>query len=462
MVEGIWRVTTFAIVLIFVCVARPFTGAADAPDRPYTQAATDIVREALCFPSAYAMLQDLTAVGPRLSGTPQAETAVQWARRTMVDLGFDNVHLEPVQVPVWVRGPVERAYALSGRKIPLKVCALGSSAATPRGGITAEVIEVHSLDEVRRLGDVAKGKIIFYNRPMNPSLVTGFAAYGDAVDQRGRGPTVAAQAGAVAALVRSMSLTVDDHPHTGNTSFADGVAPIPAAALSTLAADTLERLIATHRGLRVSLELSCRTLPDAMSANVVGEIRGAEKPDEVVVVGGHLDSWDKGVGAHDDGSGCVEAIEALRILRTLDLRPKRTIRAVLFMNEENGLRGGREYAAAERSEKHIAAIESDAGGFAPRGFGVSGSPETVARVAAWAYLLTPIGADRIVPGGGGADISPLAAAGVPAIGLSPESSRYFDYHHCETDTIDKVNPRELELGATAMAILSYALAQEGL
>jgi carboxypeptidase Q len=261
-----------------------------------------------------------------------------------------------------------------------------------------------------------------------------------------------------------MSLAIDNVPHTGAMHYVDGVAKIPSAAVSTAGADKLSALLKSGKKVRLRLTLSCKTLPDIESANVIGEIRGSERPNEVIVIGGHLDSWDKGQGAHDDGAGVVQSLETLRLMRELGLKPKRTIRCVLFMNEENGLRGGKAYAEQKRSsdERHIAAIESDAGGFAPLGFGVSTDSATFEKIKNFSGALQEIGADRIRKGGGGADISPLASAGVPQIGLLPENQRYFDYHHSDNDTIDKVNPRELELGAIAMAILSYEIAQDGL
>jgi len=412
------------------------------------------------------MLSELTGtIGSRISGSPQAAKAVEWGKRTMLQCGFDSVYLQPVMVPRWVRGSVERAAILDGDKeIPLTICALGGSIATPKEGIIAEVIEVHSLDEAKNLGDKAKGKIVFYNRPMDPTKVQTMEAYGGAVDQRGGGAIEAAKAGGVAALVRSMSLAIDDVPHTGAMHYVDSVAKIPSAAVSTAGANMLSEMLKAGKHVRVKIALSCETLPDVESANVIGEIRGSEKPGEVVVIGGHLDSWDKGQGAHDDGAGATQSMEALRLLKELGLKPKRTIRCVLFMNEENGLRGGKAYAEAMRpaGEKDIAAIETDAGGFAPLGFGATTDSVRFEKLSSFSGALRAIGADRITKGGGGADISPLALSGVPMISLEPENQRYFDYHHSDKDTIDKVNPRELELGAVAIAIFAYEIAQEGL
>ena len=431
----------------------------------YDSTARTIVTEALGSNRSYDMLYDLcTTIGHRISGSPQAAKAVEWAMKQMEEYGFDNVHLEPVMVPCWVRGPVEEAYLLlpSGQREKLKITTLGGSIATPAEGITAEVIEVKSFDELKKLGNKAKGKIIFFNRPMDRTQLQTFAAYGGAVDQRGGGAIMAARAGGVAALVRSMTTRIDDSPHTGGMGYADTVKKVPAAAISTRGAENLSKLLAQGFPVRIQLKLSAQTLPDVESANVVGELRGTEKPNEVIVIGGHLDSWDIGYGAQDDGAGCVQSIEALRILKKLGLKPKRTIRAVMFMNEENGLRGGIGYAAKSRpGEKHIAAIESDEGGFNPRGFAINDTV-TYTKVATWGPLLRSFGADQITLGGGAADISPLAQKGVPMIALSVDTHRYFDAHHSENDNLASVNERELALGAAAMAILTYVMAQEGL
>ena len=437
-----------------------------ASPSPYADAASRITKKGLTELGSYALLTELTGrIGNRLSGSAEAAKAVQWGKNVMMKCRLDSVRLEPVTVPHWVRGKVERAVAITSKKqTRLSLCALGGSIATPKKGITAEVIEVHSLEEAKALGKKAKGKILFFNRPFDPTKVATFDAYGGAVDQRGQGAIEGARVGAVAVLVRSMTLAIDNVPHTGAMRYADGVTKIPAAALSTVSANALSGMLGGGKKVRVQLTLSCKTMPDAESANVVGEIRGSDRPNEVVVIGGHLDSWDKGQGAHDDGAGVAHCLEALRLLRELGLRPKRTIRCVLFMNEENGLRGGKAYAAMKRraDEKPLAAIETDAGGFAPLGFGITADSLTFEKIKRFAPALEDIGADRIHKGGGGADISALQSAGIPLIGLNVENQRYFDYHHSDKDTIDKVNPRELELGAIAMAIFSYEIAEEGL
>jgi carboxypeptidase Q len=426
-----------------------------------------LCNEGLRSTGSYRLLEELVnSCGSRLSGSAGAQRAIRWAKERFAQEGFADVRVESVMVPHWVRGPIERCSVVfpSGRSLPLSVAALGGSIATPRQGISAGVIEVHSIDELRRRRDEARGKIVFFNRPLDPTLLDTFDAYGGAVDQRSRGALEAGRAGGVAALVRSMTLRPDDVPHTGGMSYADSVRKVPGAALSIRAADRLSEILRKNPGARVRLTLSCRILPDAPSANVMGELRGWEHPDEVIVVGGHLDSWDKGVGAHDDGAGCVQAIEALRLLKSLGITPRRTIRAVMFMNEENGLRGGKGYAAdsSRKGERHIALLESDRGGFCPRGFTIQADSGTVERAKRWAPLFAPIGADSFTAGHSGADISPLVNSGIPGFALYPENQRYFDYHHSASDTVDKVNPRELELGAIAEAYLCYLLSEKGL
>jgi carboxypeptidase Q len=418
---------------------------------------------------AYRMLSDLTRRAPhRLSGSPGADTAVQVMLGLLSGIGCDSVWTEPCMVPHWVRGGVEEVRVIRSGKparlLSLTCCALGGSVGTPKGGITGEVLEVHSLAEAKSLGAKAKGKILFYNRPMDPGNLDTFDAYGGAVDQRSRGAIEGARVGAVAVLVRSMTLAHDDVPHTGVMSYAGGVEKIPAAALSTKAADRLSQLLKHDPKTRVRMDLSCRTLPDRPSVNVIGEIRGKKRPEEIVLVGGHLDCWDKGMGAHDDGSGCVQALEVLRLVKVLHLEPSRTIRAVLFMNEENGSRGGAAYAEnpARKKEHHIAAIESDRGGFAPRGFTVQGDSAGLAKILTWKPLFEILGAGRIVRGGSGSDVGHIQERGCSDIGLDVDDERYFDYHHSDNDTIDKVHPRELELGAIASAFLCLLISEEGM
>lgn len=462
-----FRISTRLFVLSIVSSFPIFAQVDSATIKQYRDVLQRMMVNGLESYKAYEMLHELcTTIGPRLSGSPNAEKAVAWAKQKMEHLGFDRVWLEPVMVPRWVRGPVEQAAIVKTSKrerIPLTICALGGSIATPSQGITAEVVEVTSFDELRAMRDRAKGKIIFFNRPMDRSLFSTGQAYGRAVNQRSQGAIEAAKAGGVATLVRSMTTRLDDVPHTGAMHYVDTIPKVPAAAISTLGANLLSDMLKKKPDLKVYLKLTCETLPDVESANVIGEIVGSELPHEVVVVGGHLDSWDKGQGAHDDGAGCVQSIEAVRLIKDLGLKPRRTIRAVLFMNEENGVRGGQAYAEKDRSgEIHIAAMESDAGGFTPRGFGVTTDSLRFAKIAQWAPLLEPIDAGRITRGGGGVDIDPLRRKGVPVMGLRVDGHRYFDYHHSDLDTIENVNERELELGAIAMAMMAYVLSEEGI
>ena len=426
-----------------------------------------IYNEALSNGKSYEWLRYLTKqIGPRLSGSTGAQKAVDWTKQVMEQQGFDRVFLQDVMVPHWVRGAKEEAFIHIGKqKTTVPIAALGGSVATPPKGVEAQVIEVKSFPELRAMGaDKVKGKIVFYNRPMDPTKINTFEAYGGAVDQRANGATEAAKLGAVGAIVRSMTNVHDDNPHVGGMRYGTGVALIPTAAISTNAADLLSKSLQENPALTFYFKQNCETLPDAKSYNVVGELTGSEKPDEIIVVGGHLDSWDLAEGAHDDGAGCVQAIEVLRIMKALGIKPKRTIRAVMFMNEENGLRGGVQYAdlAKKNNEKHIAAVESDNGGFTPRGFGIVGKPEQRAKIMNWEPLLAPYGLTDIGPGGGGADIGPLAQLGTVLLGFKPDSQRYFDYHHTTVDRFEAVSQRELELGAGSMAAVIYLLDAYGL
>lgn len=450
----------FRAVLAILLIAS----LASAEDR-YTEVTEALRQRGMHELGAYSLLHELTkGVGARLSGSPKAAKAVEWGKSTMERLGFQNVRLVPCMVPHWVRGKTESLVMVDtdGHETPLTCCALGGSVAAD--GVAAEVVEVHSLDEAAKLGERAKGKFVFYNGPMDPTLLSTFAAYGQAGPQRFQGAAQAAKVGAVGALVRSMTMDPDDVPHTGVMNYEDKVPQVPGAALSIQAANRLHEAL-SQGAVRVRLNLDCKTLPDEPSASVIGEITGSQYPNKVVVLGGHLDSWDKGEGAHDDGAGVTESLEALRLIRELGLRPKRTIRVVLFMNEENGGRGAEAYAAFAKAsgQKAVAGIESDSGGFAPRGFSCSLSASKGRRINGWLKALSAFEAERFTfGGGGGADVGPLASLGAVLFGLSPESQRYFDYHHSDKDTLDKVNPRELELGALSMATLAWLVAEEGI
>ncbi|HFA51259.1 MAG TPA: peptidase M28 family protein [Bacteroidetes bacterium] len=418
-----------------------------------------------CYPWLHHLTKE---IGARLSGSPQAAAAVEYGKQTLGTLGLDSVWLQPVMVPHWVRGEKEvvRIAASAMGSVELNALALGNSVGTSKNGIAAQVVEVQNFDDLKNLGSAIEGKIVFFNRPFDATQINTFAAYGGAVNQRGNGPSEAAKYGAVAVLVRSMASNLDDIPHTGGLRYKEGVEKIPAVAISTNDAELLSGLL-KQGAVKVFIKTSCRMLEDKLSYNVIGEIRGSEKPEEIILVGGHLDSWDVGEGAHDDGAGVVQSMEVLHLLKKMDYRPKRTIRCVLFMNEENGLRGGREYGkeAERKGEFHLAAIESDRGGFTPRGFTVTGDKEVFAAkfplLRPWLDLLEPYGL-RIKKGGGGADISPLKKQKTLLFGFEPDPQRYFNYHHTNADVFETVDKRELELGAAAITSLVFLIDKHGL
>jgi hypothetical protein len=453
---------------LLLCTLFPLQGMADDGLENHREIARALLEEGLRDCEAHAILSELTSVaGHRLSGSRGARIAIELTARMMKDRGFEEVRVESLMVPRWVRGDVEEALIIgagAADTIPLSICALGGSIATPEEGILAEVVEVHSFEELHALGEQVRGKIVFFNRPMDPKILNTFTAYSGAVDQRGSGAVEAAKMGGVAALVRSVTTQLDDVPHTGSMGYKKEVPRVPAAAVSTLGANRLSRLLEKGEGIQIRLRMSCRTMPDVPSGNVVGQITGSEFPDEIIIVGGHLDSWDKGTGAHDDGAGCAQAIEVLRLIRKLGLKPRRTIRAVLFMNEENGNRGGPAYASApERAgEKHVAAVESDRGGLDPRGFTVQGDSLLLERIRPWQPLFEEMGAGHFKAGYAGVDISAIVKKGVPGFGLLVDNHRYFDYHHSDNDTIDKVHRREIEMGAILQALLCYLISEEGL
>jgi carboxypeptidase Q len=409
-------------------------------------------------------------IGPRLTGSANAAKAVAWTKKLMEGYGFDRVYLQEVMVPHWVRGDKEIAYILNGKtKISVPVASLGGTVSTPLKGITAEIVEVQNFDELKALGEKGvKGKIVFFNRAFDNKPIETFISYGGAVDQRGRGAIEAAKLGAVAVVVRSMNHTLDDHPHTGAMRVDTTVVQIPAVAISTNGADLLSKTLKSKSPTPIQFYVkeNSQTLPDVLSYNVIGEIRGSEKPDEIISIGGHLDSWDLAEGAHDDGAGVMQSVEVLRILKSMNYKPKRTIRAVMFMNEENGLRGGVKYAelATKNKENHIVAIESDEGGFTPRGFSFEAAPAVLNKVTTqWKPLLAPYGLRDINMGGSGSDIGPLKTAtnSVVLIGYKPDSQRYFDIHHSALDVFENVNKRELELGAASITALVYLIDQHG-
>lgn len=425
--------------------------------------------KALTEGQCHTWLHHLTKkIGARLSGSPQAAAAVEYGYQMLDTIGIDSVWKQPCVVPHWIRGEKEivRIASSAMGSVALNALALGNSVGTGKNGISAEVIEVKNFDELKNLSSAIEGKIVFFNRPFDATQINTFAAYGGAVDQRGNGASEAAKYGAIGVVVRSMASNLDDIPHTGGLAYKEGTTKIPAVAISTNNAELLSSLL-KQGPVSIFIKTNCQMLKDKLSYNVIGEIKGSEKPEEIILVGGHLDSWDVGEGAHDDGTGCVQSMDVLYLLKNIGYRPKRTIRCVLFMNEENGLRGGRTYAeeAKKKNEFHLAAIESDRGGFTPRGFTVDGDKDVFAtkfpKMMSWLNVLEPYGL-RIKKGGGGADISPLKKQKTLLIGFEPDSQRYFNYHHTAADTFETVDKRELELGTAAITSLIYLIDKYGL
>ncbi|MCB0285342.1 MAG: M20/M25/M40 family metallo-hydrolase [Calditrichaeota bacterium] len=428
-----------------------------------------IFDEALQSGETYQLLDYLcNTIGPRLSGSENAAKAVQWTRQVMESFPFDNVFLQSVMVPHWERGAKEIAQIVpkSGNRVDLNVLAIGGSVPTADDGILAEVVEVQSLDEVAELGrEKIAGKIVFYNRAFDQRVIRTGAGYGGAVDQRARGASRAAEFGALGIVIRSVTSSFDDQPHTGTLIYADSLPKIPAAALGFQSADKLTDALKNNPALKLFLKINSKWFEDAPSHNVIGELKGSENPDEIILVGGHLDSWDVGHGAHDDGAGCMHSIIALRTLQKIGYKPRHTLRAVMFMNEENGTRGGKKYAelAVQNGENHLVLIESDAGGFSPRGFGVTAEDSSLEKMRNWLPLFPRETISFFNKGGGGVDIGPLHKAdGSPMIGFMPDSQRMFDVHHSANDTFDSVNRRELELGTASIAALIYLIDQYGM
>ena len=424
-----------------------------------------IYDEALSNGYSYEWLDYLSnQIGGRLSGSINYDRSVKWGMDELKMINLDTVWLQPVMIPKWVRGAPEYAHIESspGNTISVPIAALGGSISTPSIGISANVIEVKNFNELKLIGkDSIAGKIIFYNRPMDPTLINTFQAYGGSVNQRTQGAVEAAKLGAIGVIVRSMTTTLDDYPHTGSMYY-EGLSlnqRIPAAAISTNGAELLSSMLSLNPNIKFFFRQNSKNFPDVLSHNVIAQINGSEKPDEIIIVGGHLDSWDLGDGSHDDGAGIVQSMEVLRILKDLNYSPKRTIRVVLFANEENGLRGGTKYAeeAKLNNEKHFFALESDAGGFTPRGFSFDTSDKEFKTIKKFENLFVKYGMNNFFIGGSGADIGPLKNGEVILAGLRPDSQRYFDYHHAASDTFDKINKRELELGAAAMTALVYLL-----
>lgn len=454
-------------VIYVLCFFMSITAFSQKEDEAQIKALYDT---ALTNGKAYDWLNYLSnQIGGRLSGSVQAQQAVDYTKQQLDDLGLDRVWLQPVMVPKWTRGLPEFAYfeTSPGVTTNMPICALGGSVSTPIGGLKANIVEVKGIDDLAILGKKRlEGKIVFFNRPMDPTNISTFDAYAGCVDQRYSGAAEAVKYGAVGVIVRSMNLRLDDLPHTGSMGYGDTPLNkrIPAAAISTNGAEMLSVSLRLNPDINFYFKQNCEQLDDVKSYNVIGEITGSTFPNEIIVVGGHLDSWDLGDGSHDDGAGCVQSMDILRLFKETGYRPKRTIRVVLFMNEENGLRGGTKYAevAQSKKEKHVFALESDAGGFTPRGFSFECSDANFERVEEWKPLFEPYLIHMFLKGGTGADIGPLKNDDIVLSELRPDSQRYFDHHHAANDTFEHVNKRELELGTATMASLVYLFDKYGI
>ncbi|HUX95261.1 MAG TPA: M28 family peptidase [Bacteroidales bacterium] len=421
-----------------------------------------IFDEALNDQTAYKHLEYLCKnTKGRLPGSDAAARAVEYTQEALLNAGADTVWLQRVPVPHWERGREEcMVISSSLGNADLSISALGFSVGTSQYGLTASVIEVRDFEELQTLGtEKLQGKIVFFNRPVDNTLINTFAGYGGAVNQRTQGASEASKYGAIAVIVRSATQALDDYPHTGVTRYSEVIRKIPAVAVSTVDAELLSSWIKSDPSARVRLVSTCTNYPDTWSYNVIGEIRGSEKPNEYITVGGHLDSWDISEGAHDDAGGCVQAIEMIRLYTTLNIKPKRSVRAVMFMNEEMSGTGGRTYAAeaTAKGEIHYAALESDRGAMSPRGFGFDTDGERLEKLQSLSEWFAPYNIRDFDRGGGGSDISPLRPMGTLLIGYIPDIQRYFYYHHSANDTFEKVNFRELQMGSAATASLVYLI-----
>jgi carboxypeptidase Q len=427
----------------------------------------NVLTEAQCYHWLHYLCKN---VGHRIAGSPSGAAAVEYTRQMLDTMGCDKVWLQPVKVRYWTRGDVAECKIINSELIgteSLSVTALGYSAPTADIGMSGEIIEVKSLSELEKMdASKVKGKIVFFNGPMDPTKISTFHAYGAAGSQRTVGPRVASSKGAIGAIVRSLTLKADDIPHSGVTVFKDQT-PIPAVGMGIQSSEKLSALLKKEPNVKVYLRLNCQDHGERETYNVIGEIKGSEKPDEIILVGGHLDSWDIGEGAHDDGAGCVHAMEVMHSFKRLGIKPKHTIRCVLFANEESGLAGALEYAkqAKAKGEKHLAAVESDGGGHTPRGFGMDAEPDLLKKsykvAQEWREVLAPYGLYELTTGGSGADIGPLKSQGAVLFGFRPDSQRYFDYHHTANDVFENIHKRELELGAAGVTSLIYLIDKHG-
>ena len=448
------------LIIFFILI---FNKVYSQNDKFVNEIISDIYSVSLNDSKSYDWLEYLSKnIGPRLSGSLNAERSVKWTKKTLESIGLDSIWLQPVMVPKWVRGNFEYAFIESspGNTINVNVCALGGSIPTPSSGIKSNVIEVKSFKELESLGKKnIKNKIVFFNRPMQKELINTFESYSNAVNQRYDGARIASKYGALAVIVRSLTLKHDYVPHTGVMSY--GNIPIksriPAMAISTNDADLLSSLLNLNPNLKFFMKQNCRNFPDVLSYNVIGEIKGSKKPNEIILIGAHLDSWDLGDGSHDDGAGVVQSMDVLRILKKINYKFNRTLRVVLFMNEENGQRGAIEYFNISKKKKtnHLVAIESDAGGFTPRGFSINSNDLKFNKILSWKKYFEKYQVHYFVRGQSGVDIEYLKNDNNVLVGLRPDSQRYFDYHHSSSDIFETVNQRELELGTAAIASLVF-------
>ena len=416
-----------------------------------------------CYENLRSLCKD---VGNRLSGSHSAQKAVEWAALLMEKTKLDTIYFQRIMVPHWVRGKTELVSWKNkkGSIINVNCTALGGSVGT-NGVLKGDLIEINNWNQLEEYGEkLIKGKIVFFNRPMNPTYISTGMAYGNCVDQRHNGASRAVEYGAIAVIVRSMTLKFDKNPHTGSMSYTDSTKKIPAVAISTKDAHDLSEALKINNVKSLSLELSCKQLPDTVSYNVIGEIKGSKFPEEIILVGGHLDSWDIGEGAHDDGAGVVQSLQVLETFKKMNIKPKRTLRCVMYMNEENGNRGGEHYANMVRnnSEKHLFALESDRGGFSPRGFSIDGNKLQLEYLQTFKNLFEPYQLHIFSKGYSGVDIGPLKDGKLCLVGLVPDSQRYFDYHHSKEDIFENVHKRELELGASAITSIVYLVDKYGL
>lgn len=451
-------------LVLFLALSCAYQKTNNLPDEQVIQ---KIFESAQQSDISYNNLKYLTThFQKRLACYPQATKAAKWTKEIMDNMNLNKSYLQEISVMNWERGNIEEGKIIvNNEEIKVNVCALGRGISTPLEGLKAKVIEVNGLEDLTRFSsEEIKGKIVFFNKAMNPALKNTFQAYGEAAGQRFMGPILAAQYGAVGTVIRSLTTSIDTFPHTGTTRKAADNETIPAICIATKHANLLSEKLKDNPNLEFYFKTNCKNKPDTTSYNAIGEITGSKYPNEYIVVGGHLDSWDNSGGAHDDGGGCMQAIEVLRIFKEIGYIPKRSIRAIMYMDEEISQGGGRDYAkqARNNNEKHIFAIESDRGVTQPVGFTFDVKPEVLEKIKSWNDLFTPYDIEVFKQGGGGVDIGPLKELGTPLSGLLTDPTHYFDWHHSGNDTFDHINREEMQQGAAAMAALIYLIDKYGL